>query len=90
MAYVASKAAQNAMTSIMAMEFEKNNIPVEIFNIPPWSYDTDLNNHYTGPGSSLDSVVSEKIAEVINGWGKASRRVLLNYILSLTRTISLD
>lgn len=33
MAYVASKAAQNAMTSIMAMEFEKNNIPVEIFNI---------------------------------------------------------
>jgi len=66
MAYVASKAAQNAMTSIMAMEFEKNNIPVEIFNIHPGATTTDLNNHYTGPGSHSIDVVSEKIAEVIN------------------------
>ena len=66
MAYVASKAAQNAMTSIMAMEFEKNNLPVEIFNIHPGATTTDLNNHYTGPGSHSIDVVSEKIAEVIN------------------------
>jgi len=66
MAYVASKAAQNAMTSIMAMEFEKNNIPVEIFNIHSGATTTDLNNHYTGPGSHSIDVVSEKIAEVIN------------------------
>lgn len=66
MSYVASKAAQNAMTSIMAMEFEKNNIPVEIFNIHPGATTTDLNNHYTGPGSHSIDVVSEKIAAVIN------------------------
>ncbi|MBF1081426.1 MAG: SDR family NAD(P)-dependent oxidoreductase, partial [Prevotellaceae bacterium] len=44
MAYVASKAAQNVMTSIMAMEFEKKQIPVEIFDIHPGATCTDLNN----------------------------------------------
>ena len=66
MAYVASKAAQNAMTGIMAMEFEKNKIPVEIFDIHPGATTTDLNNHYTGPGSHSIDVVGEKFAEVIN------------------------
>lgn len=66
MAYVASKAAQNAMTSIMGMEFEKNNLPVEIFNIHPGATTTDLNNHYTGPGAHSIDVVSEKISAVIN------------------------
>ncbi len=66
MAYVASKAAQNAMTGIMAMEFEKNKIPVEIFDIHPGATTTDLNNHYTGPGSHSIDVVGEKVAEVIN------------------------
>ena len=41
MAYVASKAAQNVMTSIMAMEFEKKQIPVEIFDIHPGATCTD-------------------------------------------------
>ena len=66
MAYVASKAAQNAMTGIMAMEFEKNNIPVEIFDVHPGATTTDLNNHYTGPGAHSVDVVGEKIAAVIN------------------------
>lgn len=66
MAYVASKAAQNAMTSIMAMEFDKNNLPIDIFDIHPGATTTDLNNHYTGPGSHSVDVVSEKIAAVIN------------------------
>ena len=38
----------------------------EIFNIHPGATTTDLNNHYTGPGSHSIDVVSEKIAEVIN------------------------
>ena len=66
MAYVASKAAQNVMTSIMAMEFEKKQIPVEIFDIHPGATCTDLNNHYSGPGSHLPDVIGEKIAAVVN------------------------
>lgn len=66
MAYVASKAAQNVMTSIMAMEFEKKQIPVEIFDIHPGATCTDLNNHYSGPGSHQPDVIGEKIAAVVN------------------------
>ena len=66
MAYVASKAAQNVMTSIMAMEFEKKQIPVEIFDIHPGATGTDLNNHYSGPGSHQPDVIGEKIAAVVN------------------------
>nr|MBP7473300.1 SDR family NAD(P)-dependent oxidoreductase [Prevotella sp.] len=66
MAYVASKSAQNAMTEIMAMEFVKNKLPIEIFDIHPGATTTDLNNHYTGPGSHSIDVVGEKVAEIIN------------------------
>ena len=66
MAYVASKAAQNVMTSIMAMEFEKKQIPVEIFDIHPGATCTDLNNHYSGPGAHQPDVIGEKVAAIIN------------------------
>lgn len=66
MVYVASKAAQNVMTSIMAMEFEKKQIPVEIFDIHPGATCTDLNNHYSGPGSHQPDVIGEKVAAIIN------------------------
>ena len=66
MAYVASKAAQNVMTSIMAMEFEKKQIPVEIFDIHPGATCTDLNNHYSGPGAHQPDVIGKKIAAVVN------------------------
>lgn len=66
MAYVASKAAQNVMTSIMAMEFEKKQISVEIFDIHPGATCTDLNNHYSGPGSHQPDVIGEKVAAIIN------------------------
>ena len=66
MAYVASKAAQNVMTSIMAMEFEKKQIPVEIFDIHPGATCTDLNNHYSGPGSHQPDIIGEKVAAIIN------------------------
>ena len=66
MAYVASKAAQNVMTSIMAMEFEKKQIPVEIFDIHPGATCTVLNNHYSGPGPHQPDVIGEKVADIIN------------------------
>lgn len=66
MAYVASKAAQNVMTSIMAMEFDKKQIPVEIFDIHPGATCTDLNGHYSGPGSHQPDVIGEKVADIIN------------------------
>lgn len=66
MAYVASKAAQNVMTSIMAMEFDKKPIPVEIFDIHPGATCTDLNDHYSGPGSHQPDVIGEKVADIIN------------------------
>lgn len=66
MAYVASKSAQNVMTSIMAMDLDRNHIPVEIFNIHPGATTTDLNNHYNGPGSHMPEIIGQKIEKVIN------------------------
>ncbi len=65
MAYVASKAAQNTMTSIMAFEFEKNNVPIEIYDIHPGPTTTDLNGNMTLPGFHTPDVVGEKVAEII-------------------------
>jgi len=66
MAYVASKAGQNTMTSTMAWEFDHFHVPVEIFDIHPGATSTDLNNHYTGPGSHQPEVIGEKVAGILN------------------------
>lgn len=66
MAYVASKAAQNTMTSIMAWEFDHYKKPLEIFDIHPGATSTDLNNHYDGPGSHKPDVIGDKIEKVID------------------------
>lgn len=66
MAYVASKAAQNTMTSIMAWEFNHYKKPLEIFDIHPGATSTDLNNHYSGPGSHQPDVVADKIEKIID------------------------
>lgn len=66
MAYVASKAAQNTMTSIMAWEFDHYKKPLEIFDIHPGATSTDLNNHYSGPGSHQPDVVADKIEKIID------------------------
>ena len=66
MAYVASKAAQNTMTSIMAWEFDHFKKPLEIFDIHPGATSTDLNNHYSGPGSHQPDVIGEKIEKLID------------------------
>lgn len=66
MAYVASKAGQNTMTSTMAWEFDHYKKPLEIFDIHPGATSTDLNNHYSGPGSHQPDVIGQKVEEVID------------------------
>lgn len=66
MAYVASKAAQNTMTSIMAWEFDHYKKPLEIFDIHPGATSTDLNNHYSGPGSHQPDIVGEKVEQIVD------------------------
>ncbi len=66
LAYVASKAAQNAMTQVMAMEFSQKNIPVETYSIHPGPTTTDLNGNMALPGFHNIDNVGEKVAEVIN------------------------
>lgn len=66
MAYVASKAAQNTMTSIMAWEFNYYKKPLEIFDIHPGATSTDLNNHYNGPGSHQPDVIGEKVEQIVD------------------------
>lgn len=65
LAYVASKAAQNAMMGVMAMEFEQNNVPVEIFSVHPGPTTTDLNGNMALPGFHDIETVGEKTAELI-------------------------
>ena len=64
--YVASKAAQNAMMGIMALEFKQNNIPVEIFSVHPGPTTTDLNGNMAVPGFHDIDTVGQKMAELIN------------------------
>ena len=66
LAYVASKAAQNAMMGIMALEFTQNNIPVEIFSVHPGPTTTDLNGNMALPGFHDIDTVGQKMAELIN------------------------
>ena len=66
LAYVASKAAQNAMMGVMAMDFKQKNIPVEIFSVHPGPTTTDLNGHMALPGFHDIDTVGEKFATLIN------------------------
>ena len=66
LAYVASKAAQNAMMGVMAMEFQQKNMPVEIFSVHPGPTTTDLNGNMALPGFHNIETVGEKMAELIN------------------------
>ena len=66
LAYVASKAAQNAMMGVMAMDFKQNNIPVEIFSVHPGPTTTDLNGNMALPGFHTIETVGKKFAELIN------------------------
>ena len=66
LAYVASKAAQNAMMGVMAIEFQQSNTPVEIISIHPGPTTTDLNGNMALPGFHDIETVGQKTAELIN------------------------
>ena len=66
LAYVASKAAQNAMMGVMAIEFKQNQTPVEIFSVHPGPTTTDLNGNMALPGFHDIETVGQKFAELIN------------------------
>ena len=66
LAYVTSKAAQNAMMGVMAIEFEQSNTPVEIFSVHPGPTTTDLNGNMALPGFHDIDTVGRKFAELIN------------------------
>ena len=66
LAYVASKAAQNAMMGVMAIEFQQSNTPVEIFSVHPGPTTTDLNGNMALPGFHDIETVGRKFAELID------------------------
>ncbi len=66
LAYVASKAAQNAMMGVMAMEFVQGNKSVEIFSVHPGPTTTDLNGNMSLPGFHDIETVGSKMAQLIN------------------------
>ena len=66
LAYVASKAAQNAMMGVMAIEFQQSNTPLEIFSVHPGPTTTDLNGNMALPGFHDIENVGQKMAELIN------------------------
>lgn len=65
LAYVASKAAQNAMMGVFAIDFQQQNIPVEIFTVHPGPTTTDLNGNMALPGFHDIETVGRKMAELI-------------------------
>ena len=66
LAYVTSKAAQNAMMGVMAIEFQQSNAPLEIFSVHPGPTTTDLNGNMALPGFHDIETVGKKFAELIN------------------------
>ena len=66
LAYVASKAAQNAMMGVMSIEFQQSNTPLEIFSVHPGPTTTDLNGNMALPGFHDIETVGQKMAELID------------------------
>ena len=66
LAYVASKAAQNAMMGVMAIEFQQTGTTLEIFSVHPGPTTTDLNGNMALPGFHDIETVGQKMAELIN------------------------
>ena len=66
LAYVASKAAQNAMMGVMAVEQQQSGTPLEVFSVHPGPTTTDLNGNMALPGFHDIETVGQKMAELIN------------------------
>jgi NAD(P)-dependent dehydrogenase (short-subunit alcohol dehydrogenase family) len=66
LAYVTSKAAQNAMMGVMAIEFQHSGTPVEVFSVHPGPTTTDLNGNMSLPGFHDIDTVGLKFAQLIS------------------------
>lgn len=66
LAYVTSKAAQNAMMGVMAIEFQQQQRPLEIFSVHPGPTTTDLNGNMKLPGFHDIDTIGKKIADIIS------------------------
>lgn len=66
LAYVTSKAAQNAMMGVLAMEAKQQVKSLEIFSVHPGPTTTDLNGNMRLPGFHDIDTVGQKMAELIN------------------------
>ena len=66
LAYVASKAAQNAMMGVMAIEFQQSGTPVETFSVHPGPTTTDLNGNMALTGFHDIDTVGQTFAALIN------------------------
>ena len=66
LAYVTSKAAQNAMMGVMSIGFPQSSTAVEIFSVHPGPTTTDLNGNMALPGFHDIETVGRKFAELIN------------------------
>ena len=65
LAYVASKAAQNALMGVMAIELQQAGTSLEIFSVHPGPTTTDLNGNMALPGFHDIETVGQKFAELI-------------------------
>lgn len=66
LAYVTSKAAQNAMMGVMAIEFQQNGTSLEVFSVHPGPTTTDLNGNMALPGFHDIETVGQKMEALIN------------------------
>ena len=66
LAYVTSKAAQNAMMGVMAIEFQQSGTPVETFSVHPGPTTTDLNGNMALPGFHDIETVGQEFAALVN------------------------
>ena len=66
LAYVTSKAAQNAMMGVMAIEFQQSGTPVETFSVHPGPTTTDLTGNMALPGFHDIDTVGQKFAALVN------------------------
>lgn len=65
LAYVASKAAQNAMMDVLAIDIQQQDKQLEIFSVHPGPTTTDLNGNMALPGFHDIDTVGQKFAELI-------------------------
>ena len=65
LAYVTSKAAQNALMGVMAIELQQAGTSLEIFSVHPGPTTTDLNGNMALPGFHDIETVGQKFAELI-------------------------